>query len=169
MPLRKNWNPENNLIHPIIMISKAKTPAEYYKSLPVDRKKTMLELRKVIRKNLPAGFKETMGYGMPGWVVPHTIYPSGYHCDPKLPLPFLSVASQKGSINLYHMGLYADPKLTKWFQTEFKKASSSRLDMGKSCIRFTQMDQIPFSLIGKLAKKMNPKDWIQLYESKFRR
>lgn len=147
------------------MQSEAKTPDEYMEGLPEDRKEAMTELRKVIKKNLPKGFKETMGYGNLGWVVPHTLYPAGYHCDPKLPLPFLGIASQKNFIAVYHMGIYADKDLLDWFTAEFPKYSKTKLDMGKSCIRFKKPEQIPFKLIGELATKMTPQDWIDLYET----
>lgn len=150
------------------MQSKAATPEEYIDSLPEDRKKAMTELRKVILANLPKGFKEEMSYGMLGYVVPHSLYPAGYHCDPKLPLPFLSVASQKNFIAVYHMGVYADPALLKWFTDEFAKHSKTKLDMGKSCMRFKKPEQIPFKLIGELASKMTPQDWIDIYESHFK-
>lgn len=146
------------------MHSKATTPDQYYAELPDDRKKAMLELRKVIKKNIPKGFKEEMGYGNVGFIVPHSLYPPGYHCDPKLPLPFIGLASQKNFIAVYHMGIYADPKLLKWFTTEFAKVSKLKLDMGKSCIRFKKPDQIPVKLIGELASKMTPQEWIELYE-----
>jgi hypothetical protein len=151
------------------MQSNAKTPDEYFKSLPEDRQKAMNELRKVIRKNLPKGFKESMGYGMVGYCVPHSLYPAGYHCAPEQPLPFLGLASQKNFIAVYHMGIYADPKLLKWFTTEFSKHSKSKLDMGKSCIRFKKPDQIPFGLIGELATKMTPQEWITIYERVLKR
>lgn len=147
------------------MQSKASTPDEYYAELPDDRREAMIKLRKVIKKNLPKGFQEVMNYGMPGYVVPHKIYPAGYHCDPKLPLPFLGLASQKNSINFYHMGIYADPKLLKWFTSEFPKHSKKKLDMGKSCVRFKKPEDIPYDLIGELVSKMSPQDWIKLYES----
>ncbi len=147
------------------MQSKATTPQEYIDSLPEDRMKAMTELRKVILSNLPKGFKEVMGYGMLGYVVPHTLYPDGYHCDPKLPLPFINLASQKNFIAVYHMGIYSDPKLLKWFTDEFSKHSKNKLDMGKSCMRFKKPEQIPFKLIGELASKMSPQDWIDQYES----
>jgi hypothetical protein len=150
------------------MQSKASTPEEYLQSLPEDRKKAMTELRKVILANLPKGFKEGMGYGMLGYVVPHTLYPAGYHCDPKLPLPFMSVASQKNFIAVYHMGVYSDPALLKWFTEEYAKHSKTKLDMGKSCIRFKKPDQIPFKLIGELASKMTVQEWIDKYESAFK-
>lgn len=147
------------------MQSKASTPDEYFATLPEDRRDAMAQLRKVIKKNLPKGFQEVMNYGMPGYVVPHKIYPDGYHCDPKLPLPFLGLASQKNSINFYHMGIYADPKLLKWFTSEFPKHSKKKLDMGKSCVRFKKPEDIPYELIGELVSKMSPQDWIKLYES----
>jgi uncharacterized protein YdhG (YjbR/CyaY superfamily) len=146
------------------MQSAAKTPQEYMDQLPEDRKKAMTELRKVIKKNLPKGFSEVMSYGMLGYVVPHSLYPDGYHCDPKLPLPFMNIASQKNFIAVYHMGVYADPKLLKWFTTEYAKHSKLKLDMGKSCIRFKKVDEIPFKLFAELASKMTPRDWIALYE-----
>jgi uncharacterized protein YdhG (YjbR/CyaY superfamily) len=151
------------------MQSKASTPDEYFATLPEDRRDAMAQLRKVIKKNLPKGFQEVMNYGMPGYVVPHKIYPSGYHCDPKLPLPFLGLASQKNSINFYHMGIYADPKLLKWFTTEFPKHSKKKLDMGKSCVRFKKPEDIPFDLLGELVSKMSPQDWIALYEKNLKR
>jgi hypothetical protein len=136
----------------------------YYDNLPEERKEAMSSLREIMAKNLPKGFEETFDYGMPGWSVPHTLYPSGYHCDPKIPLPFVSIASQKNFIALYHMGIYADQKLLDWFVNEFPKHSKLKLDMGKSCIRFKKPNDIPFSLIGELMTKMTPKDWITLYE-----
>ncbi len=150
------------------MQSKAKTPNAYFSSLPADRKKAMNELRNVIAKNIPKGFKEEMGYGAPGYVVPHSLYPAGYHCDPKQPLPFMGIASQKHFIAVYHMGIYADPKLLKWFTGEYKK-TGAKLDMGKSCIRFKKPEMIPYNLIGKLAGKMTPQDWITMYEKALKR
>jgi len=151
------------------MQSKATNPDEYINSLPEDRKEAMTTLRNLIRKNLPKGFKEEMSYGMLGYVVPHSTYPSGYHCDPKLPLPFLSIASQKNFIAVYHMGVYSDPKLLKWFTSEYPKHSTAKLDMGKSCMRFKKVDQIPYKLIGELVKKMTVKDWISLYEKEVKK
>lgn len=150
------------------MQSKATTPEEYLESLPDDRKKAMTELRKVILANLPKGFKEGMGYSMLGYVVPHSIYPAGYHCDPKQPLPFINIASQKNFIAVYHMGVYSDPKLLKWFTEEYVKHSKTKLDMGKSCIRFKKPEQIPFKLIGELASKITVQEWIDIYESHFK-
>ena len=151
------------------MQSKAKTPNEYFDALPEDRRPIMVALRKVIAKNLPEGFAEVMQYGMPGWVVPHSTYPAGYHCDPKQPLPFLGIAAQKQYIAVYHMGIYADPALLEWFRTEYAKQAKGKLDMGKSCIRFRKPDQIPMSLIGELASKVTPRTWIEVYEKNVKR
>lgn len=151
------------------MQSKAATPKEYFASLPDDRRAPMEELRKVIIKNLPKGFEEMMSYGMPGWAVPHSLYPAGYHCDPKQPLPFLGIASQKQYIAVYHMGIYAEKPLLDWFTKEYAKQAKGKLDMGKSCIRFKKPEQIPMKLIGELASKMTPKQWIAAYEKHFKR
>ena len=151
------------------MQSKSNTVAEYVKELPADRQAAIEKLRSVIKKNLPKGYKEEMNYGMIGYVVPHSLYPAGYHCKPTDPLPFMNVTSQKNFITVYHMGLYADPILMKWFMTEYPKHSTQKLDMGKSCIRFKKPDQIPFKLIGELTSKMNPAQWIALYEKAFRK
>jgi hypothetical protein len=151
------------------MQSKAATPDEYIDSLPEERKTAMKTLRNVILKNLPKGFKEEMSYGMLGYVVPQSLYPEGYHCNPKLPLPFMNIASQKNFIAVYHMGIYADKKLLEWFTKEYAKQSTAKLDMGKSCLRFKKPDQIPFKLIGDLAGKMTPKEWIAVYEKNFKR
>lgn len=149
------------------MQSSALTPDAYIDSLPDDRKAAISELRKIIKKNLPKGFTEKMSYGHIGYVVPHKLYPPGYHCDPKLPLPFLSLASQKNFIAVYHMGIYGDPKLLKWFTDEFPKHSKTKLDMGKSCIRFKKPEHIPFALIGELCTKISVERWIECYESNF--
>jgi uncharacterized protein YdhG (YjbR/CyaY superfamily) len=149
------------------MNSRAATVNEYMDGLPENRKMAVSELRKVILKNLPKGFKEEMSYGMIGYVVPHSLYAPGYHCDPKLPLPFMNIASQKNFISLYHMGIYANDKLMKWFTEEFAKRSTAKLDMGKSCIRFKKPELIPYELIGELATKMTVQNWIELYEKKF--
>ncbi len=151
------------------MHSKAKTVEEYIVGLPSDRKTAISSLRKVILKNLSKEFKEEMSYGMIGYVVPHSLYAPGYHCDPKLPLPFLNIASQKNYISIYHMGLYADNDLMKWFVDEFAKQSLEKLNIGKSCIRFKKPDHIPYELIGELVTKMSAKEWIKLYEKKFKK
>ena len=146
------------------MQSNAATPDEYIENLPDDRKDVMAKLRSAIKKNLPKGFEEVMGYGSLGWVVPHKLYPPGYHCDPKTPLPFCGIASQKNHIAVYHMGMYSLPEMVAWFQGEWPKHSSKKLDMGKSCIRFRKPADVPIALIGELASKMSPKEWIDIYE-----
>ena len=151
------------------MQSTAKTPSEYVESLPDERKIVIENIRKTVLENLPKGFEETMGYGMMGYVVPHSIYPSGYHCDPKTPLPFMGMASQKNFIAFYHMGIYADENLLNWFVSEYPKHCKAKLDMGKSCIRFKKMDDIPYELLGQLVTKMTVQDWISLYEEKFKK
>jgi hypothetical protein len=151
------------------MQSKATSPQQYLDELPEDRKAAVTRLREVIIENLPPDFSETMGYGMVGYAVPHDVYPPGYHCDPKQPLPFMGFASQKNFIAVYHMGIYADPKLMEWFVSEYPKHCKLKLDMGKSCIRFKKPDQIPFDLIGQLAGKMTAEEWIELYEQNIKR
>ncbi|HMK25141.1 MAG TPA: DUF1801 domain-containing protein [Chitinophagaceae bacterium] len=151
------------------MQSKAKTVDDYINELPKERQEAMKKLRKEIKKNLPKGFSEGMGYGMMGYSVPHSLYPPGYHCDPKLPLPFMGIASQKNFIAVYSMGVYADPKLLKWFTDEYAKAGVGKLDMGKSCIRFKKPENIPYKLIGELASKMTPQQWIEMYEKNTKR
>jgi len=151
-----------------MMQIKAYTSEDYLEQLPEDRQEALNRLRNILLQNLPAGFEETISYGMIGFVVPHTLYPAGYHCDPKLPLPFISMASQKNFIALYHMGLYADQRLLDWFIAEYTKHSKTKLDMGKSCIRFKKPDQIPYSLIGELAAKITPQAWMETYEAIFK-
>lgn len=141
----------------------------YIEQLSDDRKTAIEQLRKLFLEHLPKGFEETISYGMIAYVVPHSIYPAGYHCDPKLPLPFISIASQKSHIAIYHMGIYASPDLLNWFLEEYPKYVKTKLDMGKSCIRFKKPDQIPFALFNELAKKMTVQDWIALYESAFQK
>jgi hypothetical protein len=145
----------------------AASPDAYIAQLPEERQAAMLQLRGTIIAHLPSGFEEAMSYGMIGYVVPHRLYPAGYHCDPKLPLPFISIASQKNFIALYHMGLYADKPLLDWFVGEYPRHSSTKLDMGKSCIRFKKVDQMPLQLVGELCTKLTPEAWIELYESSF--
>lgn len=147
----------------------ADNPEEYIEQLPEDRKGPMKQLRAVILENLPDGFEEMMSYGMIGYVVPHSEYPDGYHVDPSLPLPFMSIASQKNYIALYHFGIYADEDLLEWFTSEYTSQIKLKPDMGKSCIRFKKMDQIPYELIGKMTSKMTADQWIQLYEKKIKR
>ena len=145
------------------MQSTATTVIQYIDSLPEERKAAITKLRKTIKANLPKGFEEVMSYGMIGFVVPHSIYPSGYHCNPKLPLPFINIGSQKNYIAMHHMGLYANKNLLDWFVGEYEKVPS-KLNMGKGCIRFKKPEEIPFELIGELAKKVNVQQWIDTME-----
>lgn len=151
------------------MQSKAATVDEYIASLPEDRRSAISAIRKVVNKNLPKGFEERMSYGMMGWAVPLKTYPAGYHCDPKQPLPFMGLASQKQYISFYTMCLYSDEKELEWFKNEWAKHSSKKLDMGKSCIRFKKPEDIPLTLIGELASRITPKQWIDIYESTMKR
>ena len=150
------------------MQSKATTVEEYLSELSEDRKAPMLKLREAIKNNLPQGFEEVISYGMLGYVVPHSIYPAGYHCTPKLPLPFINLASQKNTISLYHMGIYGDKNLLDWFVAEYSKHAKSKIDMGKGCFRFKKMDDIPYDLIGELATKISVQDWITFYEQNWK-
>lgn len=144
---------------------KVNTPEEFISNLPEERKEAIENIRKAIKENLPEGYSETISNGMLSFVVPHSVYPAGYHCDPKQPLPFISIASQKNNISLYHNGIYANKKLLEWFEAEYPKHAKTKLNMGKGCIRFRNMQDIPYDLIGALAKKMSPQQWIDIYES----
>lgn len=150
------------------MQSKAKTVDEYINSLPEDRKKAITAIRKVILKNLPKGFEEVMSYGMIGYVVPHKLYPNGYHCTPDLPLPFISLASQRNYISLYHMALY-EGSLLDWFTDAWNEESKKKLDMGKCCVRFKKPEEVPLNLIGELVSKLTPGQWIEKYEKNIKR
>ena len=141
---------------------------QYIDELEGPRKPEFLELRKVIVDNLPKGFEECIGYGMIGYVVPHSIYPAGYHCTPKLPLPFLNLVMRKDIITFYHMGLYSDEKLLVWFKDEYSKFTSLKLDIGKSCVRFKKSGDIPYALIGALMQKVSVEDWVLIYEEKLK-
>ena len=145
----------------------ASTVEEYLQKVPAERQEPMARLRALLRSNLPEGFEEVLSYGMPGFVVPHDVYPKGYHCDPILPLPFVSFASQKNFIALYHMGLYANEDHMAWFKASWDADQWGKLDMGKSCIRFKNMDKIPWDLLSELATKITPQAWISQYEAAF--
>jgi uncharacterized protein YdhG (YjbR/CyaY superfamily) len=151
------------------MQSKTQNVEDYLKELPQDRKEAMSKLRKTILNSLPKGFEECISYGMIGYVVPHSIYPKGYHCDIKLSLPFVNIASQKNFIAMYHMGIYTNQTLLNWFVDEYPKHSKQKLDMGKSCIRFKKPETIPFELIGELMTKMSVQDYINHYESNLKK
>jgi len=147
----------------------AASPEEYISQLPEERKDSVVKLRKTVKDNLPAGFQEVLSYGMIGYVVPHSIYPSGYHVDPKMPVPFISIASQKNHIALYHMGLYIFPEFLTWFKDEYPKHIKTKLDMAKSCIRFKRMDEIPYELIAQLCRKISMEDYLKKYEENIKK
>ena len=144
---------------------KAESVEDYIAQAPEERIEALDALRKAINDNLPEGFVEGMGYGMPAWFVPHERYPAGYHADTSKPLPFMNFASQKNFVAFYHMGLYADEDLLDWFTTEYANRVSTKLDMGKSCVRFKKVETIPFDLIGELVAKVSCERWIEIYES----
>ncbi|GAB3529811.1 DUF1801 domain-containing protein [Arthrobacter monumenti] len=137
---------------------------DYAAKLPEDRQPAFQELLTTIRQNIDPDFEEVIEYGMPNWVIPHSIHPEGYHCDPKKPVPFLALGNQKNYIALYHMGLYADPAALQWFQNAYKE-TGYKLDMGKSCIRFKKMDQIPYALIAELVRRISLRDFLDIYTS----
>lgn len=147
----------------------ASTPEDYINKLPYDRREVITNLRRILKDKLPEGFEEQISYGMIGYVVPHSVYPKGYHVNPQQPLPFISIASQKNYIAIYHMALYADKELLDWFKKEYSEQSKTRLDMGKSCIRFKNIDAIPYDLIAELATKISAEEWIRQYESSVKR
>jgi len=147
----------------------AKTVDQYIDLIPEERKGPVEKLRKTLKENLPKGFEEGINYKMIGFYVPHSIYPDGYHCDTKLPLPFANIASQKNFVALYHMGLYADKTLMEWFVSEYPKHCKYKLDMGKSCVRFKKIDDIPYELIAELCKKISVDDWISTYEANIKK
>ncbi len=148
---------------------KANSPEDYINQVPEERQETLRKLRKIIKNNLPEGFEEGIQYGMIGYYVPHSTYPDGYHCKPEEPLPFMSFASQKASVNLYHSGIYAIPEIHDWFVNEYPKHCKRKLDMGKSCIRFKKMEEIPFDLIAELCKKITVEQWINVYETNIKK
>jgi hypothetical protein len=149
------------------MTIKANNVEEYLQQVSNDKRGAMIALREVIKNNLPKGFEECINYNMIGYVVPHKLYPAGYHCDPKLPVPFINLAAQKNFIALYHMGIYANPELLKWFTSAHAKRVKGKLDMGKSCIRYKKVEDIPYDLIGELMQKVNVNQWIESYENAF--
>ena len=137
--------------------------------LPEERVEAVQKLREVILNTIPDGFSESLNGHFISYDVPHSIFPAGYHCNPAQPLPFVSIASQKNFVALYHMGIYADQQLLAWFQEEYPQHCKTKLDMGKSCIRFKKMDDIPYKLIGELMRKMNVNDWIEIYQKNIKR
>jgi uncharacterized protein YdhG (YjbR/CyaY superfamily) len=150
------------------MQSKATSPQQYLDELPEDRKEPIQKLRRQILDNLPNGMEEAMNYGMLGYVIPHSVYPDGYHCDPKLPLPFMNLSSQKNFVAVYSMVIYAKKDIMDWFTSEYAKRCKYKLDMGKSCIRFKKLNDIPYDLIGELTSKISAEEWIQIYEDAYK-
>ncbi len=146
------------------MPSTSITPEQYIAELPAERQEAMKKMRAVIKKNLPKGFEEKITYGMIGYLVPHKLYPPGYHCDPKRPLGLMWITAQKNYISLHHLGIYGNKKLLDWFAAEYAKVVAAKLDMGKGCIRFKNPETIPYKLIGELAAKISPADWVTMYE-----
>ena len=146
------------------MQSKAKTVNQYLAELPADRRKVMKAVRAVVLKNLPKGYAEGMQCGMIGYFIPHSIYPPGYHCDPKQPLPFAGLASQKNHMAIYLMCVYSDPELEDWFREAWAK-TGKKLDMGKSCVRFKKLDDVALEVIGQAIRKVPVKKFIAFYES----
>lgn len=151
------------------MNTEANSPDDYISKLPAERVEAMTKLRNVILENLPAGFEERMSYNMIGYVVPHSLYPTGYHVTPKLPLPFINIASQKNFIGFYHLGIYCSPETLDWFKAEYPKYVKNKLDMGKSCIRFKKIETIPYQLIGELVAKISVQDWVNMYEKSLKK
>lgn len=151
------------------MYSNASSVQQYLEELPADRQLVMKALFEALQSSFPPGFEVTIGYGMIGFVVPHSIYPAGYHCNPKDPLPFAGIASQKNHISFYHMGIYADSDLMEWFQDAYSQRVAGKLNMGKSCVRFSNPAKVPIDLLAELCGKMSVNDWIALYEKQLKR
>ncbi len=147
----------------------ANSVEDYISKIPEERQEVFKKLFDTIDENLPQGFKQGVSYGMIGWNVPLEIYPAGYHCTPGSPLPFMGLASQKNFIAFYHMGMYAKPELHDWFVSEYPKYAKRKLDMGKSCVRFKKMDDIPFELIAEVSKRMTVDEWIEIYENNLKK
>lgn len=146
------------------MQSKAQTVQAYLEELAPVRRKVVEAVRAVILANLDRDCEETMQYGMIGYSVPHRVYPKGYHANPKLPLPYAALAAQKGSYSLYLMGVYGDPALETWLRQQWA-SSGRKLDMGKACIRFKKLEDLPLELIGELLRKMPVATYIERYEA----
>ena len=141
------------------------TPEKYIKQQPLERQDALNAIRQTVLDHLPQGFKEVMQYGMISYVVPHEIYSNGYHANPKEPLPFMGLANQKGYIALYHLGMYTDKSLLEWFVTSYEALDIGKLDMGKSCIRFKKIHNIPLELISQLCSKMSVESYVSIYEA----
>ena len=145
------------------MKSSAKTVNEYLRSLPDDRREAISAVREVILANLPQGYEECMSYGMIGYVVPHSIYPAGYRCDPKLPLPYANLGSQKNHMALYLMCVYGDKATEQWFRNAWQ-AAGKKLDMGKSCVRFKKLEDVSLEVIGQVIAHAPVDEYIRRIE-----
>ena len=148
---------------------KATSPEDYISQVPEERQDTLKKLRKVIKDNLPKGFEEGIQYKMIGYYVPHSVYPDGYHCDPKLPLPCASIANQKNFIAFYHMAISANKELNDWFVAEYPKHSKFNSDMGQSCVRLTTVVDIPYELIDQVMQKLTYENWVNLYDKNIKK
>jgi len=148
------------------MQSSATTVQEYLKELPADRREAINAVRGVILANLPKGYEECMSYGMIGYVVPHSIYPKGYQCNPKLPLPFVNLGSQKNHMALHLMCCYGDPELKAWFEKAWKDAGK-KFDMGGGCVRFKKLEELPLEVIGQLVARLPVAVYIRRIEKAF--
>jgi hypothetical protein len=146
------------------MTSNAKTVDEFLKTLPEDRRAAMVALREVFRKNLDKDYVETMSYGGPCYCVPHSVYPPGYHCNPKQPLPFAGFMSQKNHLAVYLMCTYMDGKEADWLKKAWAK-TGKKLDMGKSCIRFKKLEDAALDVIGEAIRRVPVKKYIEQYEA----
>ncbi len=146
------------------MADQPKTPKDYLDSLPEDRRKAIRKVRAAVNKGLPKGYKEGMQYGFIGWFVPHSVFPDGYHCDPTQPVPFAGLASQKNYMSLYLMCIYGDAKQRAWFEKEWKK-TGKKLSMGKACVRFKDVNDVPLDLITKAVARVPVKKFLAHYES----
>ena len=147
-----------------VMSAKPQTVDDYLSSLPAERREVLQAVRQAILQNLPQGYEEGIQYGMIGYYVPHQIYPAGYHADPRQPVPFAGLASQKNHMAIYLMSVYADPELECWFREAWINAGK-KLDMGKSCVRFKKLDAVPLDVIAETVRRVPVSDFIDQYES----
>lgn len=145
------------------MQSKAATVADYLAELPADRRAAIQTVRKIIRDNLDPAYQEAMQYGMIGYSVPHSVFPAGYHCDPKQPLPFAALASQKNHMAVYLMCGYGDPKFKTWFESAWAKVGKKH-DAGKSCIRFQKIEDLSLEVLGEAIRRVPTATFIANYQ-----
>lgn len=155
------------LVHPqraiLLVKNSATTVEEYLQGLPADRRVAVSAVRKSILASLPEGYVECISYGMIGYVVPHSLYPAGYHCNPKLPLPYACVGSQKNHMALHLMTVYGDPAMEKWFRKAWTD-TGKKLDMGKACVRFKKLEDVPLDVIGQVIARVTVKNYIARVE-----